>query len=315
MSDPILAAEALRRRPPEAAIDWARRTFGDRSQVLSVAALDGGVSHGNHVIEIREVDGATWTVVLRRWVRPDWRETDPEFSPEQEVATYALLSSSDVPAPRLLAADPEGRECDVPAVLLTRMPGRRMMDPPDRLGFVGRLAEALPAIHDIDPEAARLAIRHYRPFVDLTDLALPAWVTRRDLWERAARILGGPPPRGRLKFIHRDYHPGNTLWLGGRLSAIVDWTSASFGPPGIDLSHMRANLAILFDQEAADAFLAAYRRAVGGNAATSDHHPYWDITVAVDFLEDLTDLPELTASGEAIPRIERFVESALADLG
>jgi hypothetical protein len=37
--------------------------------------------------------------------------------------------------------------------------------------------------------------------------------------------------------------------------------------------------------------------------------------LALDFLEDLTDLRELTASGEAIPRIERFVESALADLG
>jgi aminoglycoside phosphotransferase (APT) family kinase protein len=316
MYDPTRTADALRRRPPEAAIDWARRTFGDRSRVLSVEALDGGVSHGNHAIEIREVDGATWSVVLRRWVRSDWRETDPEFSPEQEVATYALLASSDVPAPRLLAADPEGRECDVPAVLLTRMPGRRSMDPPDRLGFVGRLAEALPAIHDIDPESARLAIHHYRPFVDLTDLALPAWVTRRDLWELAAGIVGRPPPSGRLTFIHRDYHPGNTLWLGDRLSGIVDWTSASFGPPGIDLSHMRANLATLFDLDTADAFLAAYRRAVGASgAAASDHHPYWDLRVALDFLEDLTDLRELTASGEAIPRIERFVESALADLG
>ena len=64
-------------------------------------------------------------------------------------------------------------------------------------------------------------------------------------------------------FIHRDYHPGNTLWLGERLAAIVDWSSASFGPPGIDLSHMRANLAILFDVQTANVFLEAHRRVVG----------------------------------------------------
>jgi aminoglycoside phosphotransferase (APT) family kinase protein len=261
------------------------------------------------------VDGVTSNVVLRRWVRPDWRDTEPDFSPEQEIATYALLGTSDVPAPRLLAADPEGRECDVPAVLLTRMPGRRVMDPPDRFAFVAELAETLPPIHAVDAEAARLAIRHYRPFVDLRGLTLPAWVTRPDLWERAVDVLGGPPPAGRLGFIHRDYHPGNVLWVGDRVSAVVDWTSASFGPLGVDLSHMRANLALLFDAGRADAFLAAYQATVGADAAAEAHDPYWDLRVAVDFLEDLTELPDLTASGDATPRIEQFVERALVDLG
>jgi len=280
-----------------------------------VEALDGGVSHGNHALEIREADGTSWNVVLRRWVRPDWRDTEPDFSPEQEIATYALLGNSEVAAPRLLAADPEGRECDVPALLLTRLPGRRVVDPPDRAGFVARLAEALPAIHSIDPEAARSAIRPYSRFVDETSLVLPAWVERRDLWERAIGVVEGVPPTGRLTFIHRDYHPGNILWLEGRISGIVDWTSASFGPPGVDLSHMRANLAMLFDLETADAFLEGHRAvAEGRGGAGSDYHPYWDLRVAVDFLEDLTDLPELTASGQAILRIERFVERAISDL-
>jgi hypothetical protein len=105
MADAATIAELRRRRPSDAAIDWARRTFGDRAEVLPVDALVGGVSHANHALEIREVDGTVSRVVLRRWVRPDWRETDPDFTPEQEVATYALLSSSAVPAPRLLAGD------------------------------------------------------------------------------------------------------------------------------------------------------------------------------------------------------------------
>jgi hypothetical protein len=73
---------------------------------------------------------------------------------------------------------------------------------------------------------------------------------------------------------------------------------------------------MLFDLETADAFLAAHRAAAGDpGGAARDHQPYWDLRVAVDFLEDLTELAELTASGQAIPRIERFIESALADLG
>ena len=126
MADTGTTADLRRRRPPDAAIDWARRTFGDRAEVRSVEALEGGVSHANHALEIRESDQTVTRVVLRRWVRTDWRETDPDFSPEQEIATYALLSSSTVPAPRLLGADPEGRECDVPAILMTWMPGRRI---------------------------------------------------------------------------------------------------------------------------------------------------------------------------------------------
>ena len=50
------------------------------------------------------------------------------------------------------------------------------------------------------------------------------------------------PPDDRACFIHRDYHPGNTLWTGGRLTGVVDWIGGSWGPPSVDLGHMRVNL-------------------------------------------------------------------------
>ena len=58
--------------------------------------------------------------------------------------------------------------------------------------------------------------------------------------------------------VHDDYWPGNTVWRRGRLSAIVDWTSAEVSDPRFDIAQCRADLALMHGQAAAEAFLAAY---------------------------------------------------------
>jgi hypothetical protein len=63
--------------------------------------------------------------------------------------------------------------------------------------------------------------------------------------------------------IHRDFHPENALWSRGRLTGIVDWTQASWGPPGLDLGHMRWNLVLDGGQPIADQFLARYQALTG----------------------------------------------------
>ena len=307
-------ADDRARRPPEASLAWARRAFGERSRVATVEAMTGGMSHANHSIAIETPDGSRVEAVLRRWVRPDWRDTDPQHTPEQEVATYSLLAASDVPAPRLLAADPRGAECDVPAILLTRARGEHFASPADRDAYVGELAAVLPSIHRIDPEVARATVPAYQPYADPATIRPPAWAARPDVWERAIDVVAGPPPPHRATFIHRDYHPGNALWLDGRVAAVLDWTTASLGPPGIDVAHMRANLAMLFDQSMADAFLSAYQRAARP-AGRSDHHPYWDLSDAIGFLDDLAETPSLPKLAVAAPRLESYVERALAKLG
>jgi aminoglycoside phosphotransferase (APT) family kinase protein len=272
------------------------------------------MSHANHAIVVETPDGTSASVVLRRGVRQNWRTTDPDFTPEQEIATYSLLAASAVPAPRLIAADPLGAECDVAAILLTRSLGHHVIDPTDRNAFARELAGVLPAIHRVDPATARLAVPRYRPYADPATLRPPAWTTRPELWERAVDVVAGPPPASRETFIHRDYHPGNTLWTDGRVSAVLDWTTASFGPPGIDLAHMQANLAMLYEVAMADAFLRSYE-ASAGLEARNDHDPFWDLQDAVGFLGDLADTPSLPPIGVAAPRLEAYVELALAALG
>lgn len=304
-----LIENLLHRRPPDQALDWAVRSVAARARLLSVEPLTGGQSHANHALRVLDETGNVREVVLRRWVRPDWRETDPQFSPEQEAATFDLLASSEVPAPHLVAADPAGRNCDVPAILITRSSGERPGHPHDLGSFVRQLAQVLPSIHGIDPDRARRTVPSYRPYCQRPELRPPVWSRTPALWERAIEVATQAAPAGVASFIHRDYHPGNTLWVSDRLAAIVDWTTASFGSPSVDVSHMRANLAMSFDSQTADAFLAAHREIVG---SSSDWHPYWDLRVAVDFLPDL---PRVMLTEPPLVRLEDFVEGALAEIG
>ena len=113
----------------------------------------------------------------------------------------------------------------------------------------------------------------------------------------------GDPPNGRRCFIHRDYHPENTLWSRGRLTGIVDWTSGSWGPAAVDIGHMRWNLALTYGLDAADEFA---RRCRSVSAGRLDDQHYWDLVTVLDLLPEI-DPDEW--SGFDLGRLERYVES------
>jgi aminoglycoside phosphotransferase (APT) family kinase protein len=308
--------QLLRRRPPAAALGWAARAFGPGSRVVSVWPLSSAWL-ANHVVEVADAAGAVHPVVLRRWARPGWDEEDPDFTAAREAAILDLLAPPPVPAPALLAADPGATVCDVPALLLALLPG----GPPDLRGDPGRLVEglaaALPPIHAVAVPPAEgtgtpgapgsangpgpRAVPDHHRFYDPVRLDPPAWSTRPGLWRRAFEVAAGPPPGDHACFIHRDYHPANTLWTGGRLTGVVDWIGGSWGPPSVDLGHMRVNLAADLGLEVADRFLAAHRALTG-----FEHHPWWDVASAVDVT------PEAPGSWDGV---EDLIAAALARLG
>ena len=294
----------LRRRPPAPALRWAAAAFGPGSRVVAVRPLSSAWL-ANHAVDVADAAGAVHRVVLRRWARPGWDFEDADFTAAREAAILELLAPTPVPAPALVAADPGAAVCDVPALLLARLPG----GPPDLDGdpaaLVEGLAAALPAIHAVDPAGA---VPAYRRFYDPAALVPPAWSARPGLWRRAYEVAAGPPPDDHVCFIHRDYHPANTLWANGRLVGVVDWTGGSWGPPSVDLGHMRLNLTWDLGLEVADRFLAAHRALTG-----FDHHPWWDVASAVDCV------PEPDSAGPPpapwLARMEALVGRALASLG
>jgi aminoglycoside phosphotransferase (APT) family kinase protein len=312
-TDPL--ARLLRRRPPAAALAWAAAAAGPGGRVVAVRPLASSWL-ANHALEVADAAERVHRMVLRRWARPGWADEDPDFTAAREAAVLELLAPTPVPAPALLAVDPDAAVCDVPALLETWLPG----DPPDLEADPDRLVEglaaALPAIHAVQvPQAGGggdgrptdpapgvpRVVPPFRRFYEPEQLAPPAWSARPGLWRRAFEVAAGPPPDDRARFIHRDYHPANTLWAGGRLVGVVDWIGGSWGPPSVDLGHMRVNLAADLGLAAADRFLAAHRALTG-----FDHHPWWDVAAAVDVA------PETDASWR---RAEDLVAAALARLG
>lgn len=288
----------LRHRPPSNVLQWVADSVGPGSRVTSVRGLDSSWL-ANHAVDVVDRHGTTHELVLRRWARPGWEVGDPEMTAAHEAGVLELLAGSPVPAPVLVAADPDAESCDVPALLITRLEGT---PPPARLpdlsSFLAQLAAALPAIHAVDP---RHRVHAYAPYYEPGRVSIPSWSQRPELWERAIEVFATPAPDTETCFIHRDYHPGNTLWSGGRLTGIVDWTAASVGPAAVDLAHMRWNLAVGYGLDAADEFLARHREITG---VTVEHVPYWDVVTAVDVL------PEIDADpGRAL---EELVAAALA---
>jgi aminoglycoside phosphotransferase (APT) family kinase protein len=187
--------QSLRHRPPEQTLRWVTASVGAGSRISSLRRLPGGGWHANHSLTVIDQHGSAHRLVLRRWVRPEWIVEDPDFTAEREATVLELLSDSPVPAPHLVSADPDGALCDVPTLLITRLPGR----PPTLLrnmdAFLAQLAQVLLAIHAVN-ESAREQIPSYRNYHDLRSATPPQWSRRLKLWERALELASAEPPPG-----------------------------------------------------------------------------------------------------------------------
>lgn len=348
-SGPVLA-----RTPTEATLRWVRTSVG-RGSIIAALRPMGVASTMMHAIDVLGPTGVRHELVLRRYHQRDRLNHDAWYDPANEVTVLRLLAGTEVPAPRVLAADLDAHSCETPALLTTRIPGTPPSPGHDLEPYLTALANGLVAIHAIGPQqgqqvtrigtppgappgqasAAAATVRSlpgYRPYYsERLDGARrpPPWTQDTRMWERVFATLEQGPPSGPWGFIHRDYHPGQTLWDGNRLVGIVDWTTGCCGPRGIDLARMRLNLARRYGVGAADGFLAAYRRALGSTGSSSGGgsgstggstsggwavwHPYWDLVDAADVLLDLAE-PATEGARAEYARFETWVARCLAAL-
>jgi aminoglycoside phosphotransferase (APT) family kinase protein len=278
----------LRGPVPPRALAWCEEVTGDR--VVQARALDGGMSSAVHAIDV--ADGRA--LVLRRFVREEWLAEEPDV-PHREAAALELLRERPLPTPRLVASDPTGAAAGDPAVLMTRLPGAVEWAPTDMEIFLRGLADLLPPISATPvgpglPDYAPYALESHVP---------PSWTSRPEVWERGFAVFDERPPSDERGFIHRDFHPGNVLWVDRVVTGVVDWASTSIGSPSADIGHCRVNLAGVFGVDVADRFLAL--------CGVLDYHPYWDIVAALGGFDDET-LARWT------PHEEEFLARAVARL-
>ena len=165
-----------------------------------------------------------------------------------------------------------------------------------------RLAELLPAIHAAPlPPAGPIGAFAPHPQASYQP---PGWARYPRMWERAAEISHGPPPRLPEVLVHRDYHAGNVLWRRGKVCGVVDWQAACTGPAVADVAHCRVDLLDL-GTDAAERFTAVWQHASG-----TDFHPWADVVTIIGFLDDLRD-----DWGPERLLIEDMLGRAVAELG
>lgn len=273
-------ARLLRGPLPLVAREWVRRQVGPHGRIVSEHARSGGTSSAVHAVTIEAGGGSRQPLVLRRFVRADWLALEPDLA-EHEARVLDLLAGSGVVAPRLVAVDPRGDECDVPAVLMTRLPGRVRWSPPRLHTYLDGLVDALLSIHAVTVPAS-VAIPPFRKYYDDAVLQPPPGSACPDAWSRAIAVHAALGPSPERCFLHRDYHPGNVLWTGDEVSGVVDWVGASVGAPDADVGHCRVNLARHLGPGAADRFTDRWLERSG----RAGYDPAWDLVTAVGMLDE-----------------------------
>jgi aminoglycoside phosphotransferase (APT) family kinase protein len=317
---------ALTSPPPPRALGWVLRSAAPGGRIIRIRRLRGGSSAALHAIDVQAASGTLLKLVLRRFVIKRWLDEEPDLA-EREARVIRLLAAAPVPTPELIAVDEDGSECGVPALVMTRLPGRLDVAPRDMDGWLRQLANPLPGIHSVRGEGIELVQRWFL-YYEMKDARPPQWTRRRQVWERAIEVVNGPRPDFDPVFIHRDYHPLNVLWRRGRISAVLDWTNASVGPASVDVAHCNTNLVVLFGPEAAERFTALYESLTGRK-----HDPYWDLLSlcdtglashvnqaepeedAVGGLSQFHDAGRLDLTTDAVhARVDEYVESLVRRL-
>jgi aminoglycoside phosphotransferase (APT) family kinase protein len=274
------AAEEQARPLPTAGVDRVISELWPGGSLVSVERIVGGLGAGMHRLDVVDAGGRADAVVLRTFLAA-WGH-GPELA-EREHATLAALAAAGVPVPAPRWLDVEGDVLGRPALAMEVVPGRPVVSsrPPD--GAV--LGRALAAVHAVPPAA----VPHLPPAPVLADQVLRAlpsdervadgFVEPGRVWRALDAWLGATPEPAPATLFHGDFHAGNVLSDGDRVT-VVDWTWACLGDPGRDLAYCRYDLALANGPEAAEAFTSAYR-AAGGPAVPSAG---WDLVAVASSL-------------------------------
>jgi aminoglycoside phosphotransferase (APT) family kinase protein len=303
--------------PPDArARAWVERAVAPGARVVRAWRLAGGIATAADALRIVVPgEAAPREVVLRRWLRPGWVDEEPALTPSHEAAILGAVASSSataaglLPVPRVLAVDPGGADAGAPSLLTDRLPGTRATPATEATAAVLEgCGSVLARVHALggDPVAGprlRAILPAFAPYYALVPRRIPARTHRAGLWARAHEICDLGPRPGPDVVLHRDLHPGNTLWTGTRLAGVVDWTGACLGPPGADLGHLRANLGPRHGIGAADRALAAY---AGRAGSEPQDQPWWDVRMALDGF----DAPDALTAAE-LDRIEAYLDEVV----
>jgi aminoglycoside phosphotransferase (APT) family kinase protein len=228
---------------PDDLVAWVEQVGGGR--LTRADRKPGGARKEAWYADLARPDGTTAELFLR-FDRSDPAITKDPWTLHREATVYLALQDTDVPVPVVLGVHRSHQ-----AMLCERIVGEswfsRIADP----------AEQEETARDFMVHLARL---HQLPVssLDLPGFPVPTTVPEAvrhelDEWDWILAARGGdpdpalaftldwlrrniPPHEGPVVLVQGDTGPGNFMYAGGRVVAIVDWELAHLGDPMDDIA-------------------------------------------------------------------------------
>jgi aminoglycoside phosphotransferase (APT) family kinase protein len=227
---------------PADLVAWAEDLAG--GDLLGATRQQGGARKEAWWVDF-EVDGADRPLFLR-YDRSDPARTKDPWTLHREASVYVALQGTAVRVPAVLGVHPHHQ-----AMLAERVVAdnwfSRITDPGEATATAQAFMGQLAALHRLDP--ARLDLPHFG-----TPATIPEAVGRElDEWDRIVEARGGEPDPllafsldwlrrnipdvdAPVVLVQGDTGPGNFLYRGGDVLAVVDWELAHLGDPMDDIA-------------------------------------------------------------------------------
>ncbi len=230
-------------RLPEDLLAWVEEVGGGR--VSAADRRPGGARKEAWFVDLETPNGAGVSVFLR-YDRSDPARTKDPWTLHREATVYLALQDGPVPVPRVLGVHPLHQ-----AMLCERVSGEnwfsRIADPAEQEATAKDFMVTLAALHSLD--AAALALPGFPSIHSVAD----AVRAELDEWDGVLDARGGTPDPaltfalgwlrrnvpsydGAPVLVQGDTGPGNFMYAGGHVTAVVDWELAHLGDPMDDIA-------------------------------------------------------------------------------
>lgn len=235
------------------------------SKPVAIDLAPGSYSNFTHIVTAHDRNNSIFRIVVRRY--QVFGQYDRGKKARREFAALQWAFQSGIPAPQPLYLDDTGEMLGIPGIVTPYVKGVQIESPADPIAWARGLAETLAQIHAVPIDASPRNL-----LLDANDEAtwflhtgkVPAYMLAHPDGKRVWKAVKNGLPRLQpvpQTLVHVDYWPGNVLWDGERVSAVVDWEEAAIGDPAIDVAYCCMDITLKGLFEAADEFLHAYESA------------------------------------------------------
>lgn len=246
-----------------------------QSRLVRAWPLTGGVSAQIIALEVARPDGHTQKMIIRLHGEVDRTQNPQVAADEFNLMQHLKSAGLAVPTPYYL--DTSCEIFPIPYLVIEFVDGATDFAPENLPDYLCQFATHLAQIHRL-PAADFDFLPHQpdnkfkqRP-TKMDDSIGESQI--RDVLEAVWPLTQHNPS----VLLHGDFWPGNLLWRGGQLVAVIDWEDARTGDPLADLANSRLEILWAFGMEAMLQFTQIYQ-----SQADLDYTnlPYWDLCAAL----------------------------------